>query len=76
MTETEWLELFADELEYNMRQQGLTRLDLERMSGVSRENISKYINKRQMPSIKSAINLLCALDLEYNELLGDLEPIE
>lgn len=73
MTEREWLEIFADNLYYLMREKNYTQEELARAAGVSQTAISMYLNKRKMPGVRAVINLAWELgeDMDDFILFGD-----
>jgi transcriptional regulator with XRE-family HTH domain len=69
MTDYEWLEEFAANLEYCMKDAYMTQRELADTSGLSEATISKYLKRQQMPSVKAIINLSSALDIDVQELM-------
>lgn len=69
MSEVEWINIFGDNLIDIMNEQGYTQEQLADATGLTQATISKYINKKQMPSIKAIINLAYALDCTIDELI-------
>lgn len=76
MTEVEWLDIFADNLLSLMQERGYPQGDLAEEAGLDRASISRYVNKRCMPSIKSIINLAYVLDCDVSELIDFGDRIE
>lgn len=76
MTENEWLDMFASNLEQDMRQKRCSQKDLAKYSGLSEAAISMYLNRRRMPTMKAVINIAYALDLSLNDLLDYGEMID
>ena len=74
MSEMEWISIFGDNLIDIMDEKGYTQEQLANATGLTQSTISKYINKKQMPSIKAVINLAYALDCTTDELIefGDI----
>lgn len=74
MFEQEWLELFADGLKYAMETKGYSVRELAEAVGVSPSTISRYLNAKQMPSVKNILNMSEVLDEDLNDFLyfGDL----
>lgn len=69
MSEVEWINIFGDNLIDIMNEQGYNQEQLADVTGLTQATISKYINKKQMPSIKAIINLSYALDCTTDELI-------
>lgn len=76
MSEKEWLEIFGDNLPSILEEYGLSQRDLADEIGISESTISKYINKKQMPSIKVIVNIVYALGIEFDELIDFGSPID
>lgn len=69
MSEVEWMNIFGDNLIDIMNEQGYNQEQLADATGLTQATISKYINKKQMPSIKAIVNLAYALDCTTDELI-------
>ncbi len=76
MSEMEWMSIFRDNLVDIMDEKGYTQERLARKTGLTQATISKYINKKQMPSIKAIVNLAYALDCTTDELIEFGDTIE
>lgn len=74
MSEMEWISIFGDNLIDIMDEKGYTQEQLANETGLTQSTISKYINKKQMPSIKAVVNLAYALDCTTDDLIefGDI----
>ena len=57
MGEQEWLDIFGDNLRDILEEQWTSRSEIAEAIGVSEATISRYINKTQMPSVRSLINM-------------------
>ena len=75
MTEAEWLNIFSDNLIYMLNEYGYSQEELAYETNLSQGTISKYINKKQMPSLKAIINIAYALDCSIDELTDFGEKI-
>lgn len=69
MNELDLLYEFADNLKYYMDKKDFTQSDLARESYISRESINKYLNAQRMPTLKSIVNICCALKCEFDDLI-------
>lgn len=69
MTEVEWLDIFSANLIDMLNEQGYSQEELAYETNLSQGTISKYINKKQMPSLKTIINIAYALDCSIDELI-------
>lgn len=76
MTETEWLDIFADNLASMMEEVGYTQTDLAKETRLAQSTISDYLNKHKLPGVKAIINIAYALDCEVTELIDFDEIIE
>ena len=76
MSEMEWIGIFGDNLIDIMDEKGYTQEQLANETGLTQSTISKYINKKQMPSIKAVVNLAYALDCTTDELIEFGDAIE
>ncbi len=76
MSEMEWISIFGDNLIDIMDEKGYTQEQLANETGLTQSTISKYINKKQMPSIKAVVNLAYALDCTTDELIEFGDTIE
>lgn len=68
MSEMEWIDIFGDNLRDILIEQGYSQEDFADAIGVSRVTVNKYLNKQQMPSLKSAINMSLELGITMDEL--------
>ena len=69
MSEQEWLEIFADNLDELLKEKGYTQKDLADSTWLSEATISSYINKRKLPGIRAIINIAYELDLSLDDFL-------
>ena len=64
-----FLKEFGKNLKAELEDIRETLEELSEDSGISVSTLSKYINGTQMPSLTAFINILCALDLEPEDLV-------
>lgn len=69
MTESEWLDIFGDNLVDMLTEAGMSQRDLADETGLSEATISYYINKRKMPGIKAIVNIAYALNCSIDDLI-------
>lgn len=69
MTETEWLNIFGDNLKSMLEERNITQHELARMIGVNTRTLNRYIMKQRIPTIKNIINIAYALDCSLDELI-------
>lgn len=75
MTQSEWKEIFSDNLVSILEEKGMSQAQLARDSGVSTAMISDYINKRSAPGLMAIINMSYVLDMSVDELVDFGERI-
>lgn len=76
MTQRQWKEIFANNLIDILEEKGMTQQQLAIDAGLSKSQVSDYINTNTMPSLAAAINIAYALDMEVSELVDFGERIE
>lgn len=69
MTQTEWKNIFGDNLAEILREKGMTQSQLAMDAELSVSRISDYINKRAVPTIFAIINIAYALDTDVGDLV-------
>lgn len=69
MSEVEFIDIFAGNLESLLIERRMSRHDLVELSGVSSATISKYLARKQMPKLSALINLCLALDCDIDDLI-------
>lgn len=69
MTEMDYLESFAYNLNYIMRDESVSQSELARRSKISKGTISKYLNAKQMPTMKAISNICYALDCKFEDII-------
>lgn len=69
MTEYEWLDIFSGNLASLLNDTNMSQRELADAAGLSEGTISKYIHKQQIPTLKAAINIAHALDIDISELV-------
>lgn len=69
MTEQNYLEAFAYNLDYIMQDEGINQSELAKRSNIGKSTISKYLNAKQMPTIKTISNIYYALGCEFEDII-------
>lgn len=69
MTQREWQNVFANNLDSILEEKGMNQSQLARDAGLSVSRISDYINERAVPSVFAIINMAYALDMSIDELV-------
>ena len=74
MSETEWLDIFGDNLVQMLYEANMSQRELSEATFINESTISRYIKKQRMPNIKHIISITYALDCSVNDLVdfGDL----
>ncbi len=76
MTQREWQNIFADNLESILIEKGMNQSQLARDADLSVSRISDYVNKRAVPSVFAIINMAYALDMSIDELVDFDERVD
>ena len=69
MTEQNYLEAFAYNLDYIMQDEGINQSELAKRSNIGKSTISKYLNAKQMPTMKTISNISYALGCEFEDII-------
>lgn len=69
MSEIFWLKTFAGNLRDILEEYGYSQRDLADYTDISEGTISKYISARQMPSIRSLVNMSMELGILFDEFM-------
>ena len=69
ISEQEWLETFAGNLQTMMDEKGYTQSSLARAIETDQSTISRYLRAERMPSIKNLVNIMIELDAQVEDLL-------
>ena len=69
MTEQNYLEAFAYNLDYIMQDEGINQSELAKRNNIGKSTISKYLNAKQMPTMKTISNICYALGCEFEDII-------
>lgn len=69
VSEIEWLDIFGDNLADILKDEYVTRKELAEVLNMTEATISRYINKRQMPTMKVIINMAYELSITVDDLI-------
>lgn len=69
MNEQNYLEAFAYNLDYIMQDEGINQSELAKRSNIGKSTISKYLNAKQMPTMKTISNICYALGCEFEDII-------
>ena len=75
MTQTEWKEIFGDNLVTILREKKMSQAQLAKKAGLSTSRVSDYINGNSTPSIFAIINMAYALEMDIGEFVDFEEYI-
>mgnify|MGYP003506772607 CR=1 FL=1 len=76
MSETEWIDIFGDNLADMLDEANMTQRELADAAGLAESSVSRYVHKEMAPSFKAIINIAYALDCDVNELIDFGDMIE
>lgn len=69
MSEVEWMDIFGDNLRDILKEQNISRRELAQVLGISEATVSRYINKKQMPTMEVIVNMAYELSISVDELI-------
>lgn len=69
MSEVEWMDIFGDNLRDILKEQNMSRRELAKVLGISEATVSRYINKKQMPTMEVIVNMAYELSISIDELI-------
>ena len=75
MIESEWMDMFAEELIAALQDRNMTQRELADAAGLAESCISDYVHRRKMPGVRAVINISYALDMEVGELIDFAQMI-
>ena len=76
VTELEWLQLFGENLKRKLKYARMSQKELSDATGISESAISNYINGRQLPTVRSVLNICYELVFDTDELIDFGSTIE
>ena len=75
VSEQEWCEHFADNLQTLMTEYGYSQRDLADEIGISESTISRYLRAQQIPKGTILLNIAYALDCSVDDLVDFNERV-
>lgn len=69
MSEVEWMDIFGDNLRDILKEQNMSRRELAQVLGISEATVSRYISKKQMPTMEVIVNMAYELSISVDELI-------
>lgn len=77
MTELEWMDIFAGNLQSLMDEERMSQNELSRRTGISQGTISRYLSAQCMPSVNALVNIAHVFrGCDINDLLYFYKPME
>lgn len=76
ISEVELIDIFADNLRDIMYEMDISEGELARRTGMTRAAISRYLNKKRMPTLKALINLSYVLCVPITDLIPTYAMID
>lgn len=71
MTELEFCQIFADNLRYEIMNSGYSHYELAFESYLDESTINKCLKGDRIPSVRTLVNLACALECDITDLIPD-----
>lgn len=76
MTKKEWINHFGDNIKKIIDESGMTKKEIAEKTYLTESAISRYINKKRVPSVKAVVNLSVVLGVSIKELIGFANHVE
>lgn len=76
ISEVEFIDIFADNLRDIMYEMDISEGELARTTGMTRAAISRYLNKKRMPTLKALVNLSYVLCVPITDLIPTYAMID
>lgn len=76
ISEVEFIDIFADNLRNIMYEMDISEGELARTTGMTRAAISRYLNKKRMPTLKALVNLSYVLCVPITDLIPTYAMID
>lgn len=76
ISEVEFIDIFADNLRDIMYEMDISEGELARRTGMTSAAISRYINKKRMPTLKALVNLSYVLCVPITDLIPTYAMID
>lgn len=76
MTQSEWREIFGNNLKSILEERGMSQRDLANDTRLSTSRINEYIKGYTTPNIFAIINMAYALDIDIDEFVNFEDTIE
>ena len=76
ISEVEFIDIFADNLRDIMYEMDISEGELARRTGMTRAAVSRYLNKKRMPTLKALVNLSYVLCVPITDLIPTYAMID
>lgn len=76
ISEVEFIDIFSDNLRDIMYEMDISEGELARRTGMTRAAISRYLNKKRMPTLKALVNLSYVLCVPITDLIPTYAMID
>lgn len=76
ISEVEFIDIFADNLRDIMYEMDISEGELARRTGMTRAAISRYLNKKRIPTLKALVNLSYVLCVPITDLIPTYAMID
>lgn len=76
ISENEFIDIFADNLRDIMYEMDISEGELSRTTGITKATISRYLNKKRMPTLKALVNLSYVLCVPITDLIPTYAMID
>ena len=75
MTEVQFIRSFGNNLADQLEDAWMSQKELAEETGLHESTISRYVRGEMMPTLKNVINIMHALDCEFEDLVDCYEKI-
>lgn len=69
MQESEWMDIFGDNLLEMLKESNMTQRDLANKARLAESTVNDYIHKRKMPGVRAIVNIAYALNCSVSDLI-------
>ena len=69
MTQKEWSDIFASNLNDILEEKGMSQAQLARDAELSKSRVNDYINGNAVPTAAALINMAYALDMDLGDFM-------
>lgn len=69
ITESQWIELFREEVKYQMKQKNMSQRELADRSRLAESTVCDVIYGRRIPNTRTVVNVAYALEMDVGQLI-------